>query len=108
MQIFDWLREQISDTAYCEDVGTCGYCQRTWCPHCLVDRDDLDKIINEAEAKWEADMRKHDIEVHNKAITEFEKQMKFEYRESVGTTKKERHFAEAVIEQVAHSLTEVE
>ena len=55
-QIFDWLREQIGDTAYCEDDGTCGYCQRTWCPHCLVDRDDLDKIIDEAETKWEVVM----------------------------------------------------
>ena len=58
------------------------------------------KKLDEAEAE----LRKHDIEVHNKAIAEFEEQMKFEYRESVGTTKKERHFAEAVIEQVAHSL----
>lgn len=64
--------------------------------------------VDEAEAKWEAELRKHDIEVRNKGIAEFEEQMKFEYRESIGTTKRERHFAEAVIEQVAHSLTEVE
>lgn len=96
-QIFDWLRGAILDKAYKVYDGTVG-----------VDIHDVGNIINEAESKWESDIRKHDIEVHNKAIAEFEEQMKFEYRESVGTTKRERHFAEAVIEQVAHSLTEVE
>lgn len=91
-QIFDWLREQINETKLFFFGAE------------IMCVDFLGEIIDEAEAKWEAEVRKHDIEVRNKTIADFEEQMKFEYRESIGTTKRERHFAEAVIEQVAHSL----
>lgn len=102
-QIFDWLREQVPEKILTKvSVTSIEQCARASCYNKML------ALIDEAEVKWEAELRKHDIEVHNKAIAEFEEQMKFEYRESVGTTKRERHFAEAVIEQVAHSLTEVE
>ncbi len=71
----------------------------------VVSENRIKQILDEAEAKWEAELQKHDIEVCNKAIAEFEEQMKFEYREAIGIQGKARYFAEAVIEQVAHSLT---
>lgn len=46
----------------------------------------------------------HDAEVRAKAIDEFAEQMKWEYRESIGTSEREIHFACAVIEQVAERL----
>lgn len=104
-QIFDNLREQMHDRIkWFQTMDTTDVA----CDVAIKETERFIEYINESETKWEKESQKHDIEVRNKAIAEFEEQMKFEYRESVGTTKRERHFAEAVIEQVAHSLTEVE
>ena len=95
-KLFDDIRKEID---ICSDEA-CFLPDDTM----VVSENGLKQLLEEAEAKLEAEVRKHDIEVRNKAIDEFAEKLKFEYRESVGTTKRERNFAEAVIEQVAHSL----
>jgi hypothetical protein len=55
--------------------------------------DDIAKLVQEFKQ-----------EVREKAIDEFAEQMKWEYRESIGTSEREIHFACAVIEQVAEQL----
>ena len=47
-------------------------------------------------------------EIRNKAIDEFAEEMKWEYRESIGTSEREIHFALAVIDQVAERLKGVQ
>ena len=42
--------------------------------------------------------------IRAKAIDEFAEEMKWEYRESIGTSEREIHFALAVIDQVAEQL----
>ena len=46
----------------------------------------------------------YEKEIRAKAIDEFAEEMKWEYRESIGTSEREIHFALAVIDQVAERL----
>lgn len=52
----------------------------------------------------DAKIKKAKRTARNKAIDEFAKEMKWEYRESIGTSEREIHFALAVIDQVADRL----
>ena len=53
-------------------------------------------------------MEEYAQEVRAKAIDEFAEEMKWEYRESIGTSEREIHFALAVIDQVAERLKGVQ
>lgn len=54
----------------------------------VVSENRLKQILDEAEAKWKTNMRKHDIEVRNKAIDEFAEKLKelFKYESAWGET----------------------
>ena len=67
-EIFDWLREQIVYTA--EDVS----------PNIdkLLVMHNVERLINKAEAKWEAERATTEAEIRNKAYTEFAEKLKWE------------------------------
>ena len=44
---FEKILERLEETSVCEDDTTCNYCQKNWCPHLLVERDEVEKIVND-------------------------------------------------------------
>lgn len=56
---------------------------------------------------WECHMETLE-DYRGKVIDEFAEKMKWEYRESIGTSEREIHFALAVIDQVAERLKGVQ
>ena len=50
---FEKILERLDESAICEDNRTCNYCQRTWCPEDLVEREEVEKIIQEVEREYE-------------------------------------------------------
>ena len=66
----------------------------------------LVKIVESLERKFY--YNRFEKEIRAKAIDEFAEEMKWEYRESIGTSEREIHFALAVIDQVAERLNGVQ
>ena len=62
----------------------------------------LESVVKSLERKFYYD--RFEKEIRAKAIDEFAEEMKWEYRESIGTSEREIHFALAVIDQVAERL----
>jgi hypothetical protein len=78
------------------------------CENCEYESEDMEgthcrHCIHNAEEHF-APKINHEKEIRAKAIDEFAEQMKWEYRESIGTSEREINFACAVIEQVAERM----
>ena len=49
---FEKILERLEETSVCEDNRTCNYCQRNWCPLLLIERDEVEKIVNEVSEEY--------------------------------------------------------
>lgn len=47
----DKVVEELKEKLTCEDCGTCGYCQNTWCPMELLDADEAIDIVRKGGAE---------------------------------------------------------
>lgn len=50
---FEEILERLEESAVCEDYGTCNYCQNIWCPRILIEREEVEQIVQEVAAKYE-------------------------------------------------------
>ena len=49
---FEKILERLEESSVCEDHMTCNYCQRNWCPLELIERDEVEKIVQEVAEEY--------------------------------------------------------